>query len=98
MRLICSETVATTMTTWIRQREQLHSNLIGLHLTGTTPGWNAMLARLGSGSSGGGVSADAVTRDIGLLDGFWLTFAAAVAGLVVVSLMAPSPSHPLTAK
>lgn len=112
MRLICSETVATTMTTWIRQREQLHSNLIGLHVTGTTPRWNSMLASLGSGSSSGLTSADAVKRGLGVLastvqreasvlayiDGFWLTFAAAVAGLLVVSLMAPSPAHPLTTR
>ncbi|MBB3539322.1 MULTISPECIES: MFS transporter [unclassified Rhizobium] len=112
MRLICSETVATTMTTWIRQREQLHSNLIGLHVTGTTPGWNSMLSSLGSGSSSGSTSADALKRGLGVLasivqreanvlayiDGFWLTFAAAVAGLLVVSLMAPSPAHPLTTR
>ncbi|WP_027687755.1 MFS transporter [Rhizobium leguminosarum] len=111
MRLICSETVATTMTTWIRQREQLHSNLIGLHVTGTTPRWNSMLASLGSGSSSGLTSADAkrglgvlastVQREANVLayiDGFWLTFAAAVAGLLVVSLMAPSPAHPLTTR
>ncbi|MGO7485220.1 MFS transporter [Rhizobium ruizarguesonis] len=112
MRLICSETVATTMTTWIRQREQLHSNLTGLHLTGTTPGWNSMLAHLGSGSSAGSASPDAVKRGLGLLattvqreanvlayiDGYWITFVAAIAGLVVVSLMAPSPPHPLTTR
>ncbi|TCL73825.1 hypothetical protein [Rhizobium sp. BK251] len=48
MRLICSETVATSMATWVRQREQLHSYLIGLHVTGATPGWNSILAQLGS--------------------------------------------------
>ncbi|CDM62628.1 MULTISPECIES: MFS transporter [Rhizobium] len=110
MRLICSETVATTMATWIRQREQLHSYLIGLHVTGATPGWNSILGQLGSGSTAGGSQADTLKRGIGVLagivqreanvqayiDGFWITFVAAIAGLIVVSLMAPSPAHPLT--
>ncbi|MGO7182392.1 MFS transporter [Rhizobium brockwellii] len=103
MRLICSETVTTTMNTWIRQREQLHSYLIGLHVTGATPGWNTTLTQLGSGSAarGVGVLASVVQREANAeayIDGFWITFAAAIAGLVVVSLMAPSPSHPLTTR
>ncbi|WP_281408124.1 MFS transporter [Rhizobium sp. P32RR-XVIII] len=110
MRLICSETVATTMTTWIRQREQLHSYLIGLHVTGATPGWNSTLAQLGSGSTPGASQAEAAKRGVGILativqreanvqayiDGFWITFIAAIVGLIVVSLMKPSPVHPLT--
>jgi DHA2 family multidrug resistance protein len=32
------------------------------------------------------------------IDGFWITFLAAIVGLIVVSLMAPSPAHPLTAR
>lgn len=112
MRLICSETVATAMTTWVRQREQLHSYLIGLHVTGTTPGWSSMIAQLGSGSTPGASQAEATKRGVGILativqreanvlayiDGFWITFIAAVAGLIVVSLMKPSPSHPLTTR
>jgi DHA2 family multidrug resistance protein len=108
VRLMCSETVATVMTTFVRQREQLHSYLIGLHITGVTPGWNSMLAQLGSEPAGS--QADAVKRGIGLIagivqreanvqayiDGFWVTFIAAIAGLLVVAMMAPSPAHPLT--
>ncbi len=30
------------------------------------------------------------------IDGFWITFYAAIVGVLVVSLMAPSPLHPLT--
>ncbi|EJC80213.1 arabinose efflux permease family protein [Rhizobium leguminosarum bv. trifolii WSM2297] len=110
VRLMCSETVATAMTTWVRQREQLHSYLIGLHVTGATPGWNSMLIRLGSGLETGGSQADVVKRGVGVLagiiqreahvqayiDGFWITFVAAIAGLFVVSLMTASPPHPLT--
>jgi len=110
MRLICSETVAAIMVTWIRQREQLHSYLIGLHVTGTTPGWGTTLSQLAS-SMGMESKADVAKRGIGVLttivqreanvaayiDGYWITFAAAVAGLIVVALMKPSPAHPLTA-
>jgi DHA2 family multidrug resistance protein len=110
MRLICSETVAAIMVTWIRQREQLHSYLIGLHVSGTTPGWGTTLSQLAS-SMGMESKANVAKRGIGVLativqreanvaayiDGYWITFAAAVAGLIVVALMKPSPSHPLTA-
>jgi DHA2 family multidrug resistance protein len=109
MRLICSEAVAVTMATWIRQREQLHSYLIGLHVTGTTPGWGTTLSQLASSTETGSPS-DVAKRGIGALativqreanvaayiDGYWITFAAAIAGLIVVALMKPSPSHPLT--
>jgi DHA2 family multidrug resistance protein len=112
MRLICSETVATTMTTWVRQREQLHSYLIGLHITGATPGWNSLIVQLGSGSAPAASQPEAIKRGVGILativqreanvqayiDGFWITFIAAIVGLVVVSLMKPSPSHPLTSR
>jgi len=109
MRLICSETVAAIMVTWIRQREQLHSYLIGLHVTGTTPGWGTTLSQLAS-STRTGSPADVAKRGIGVLativqreanvaayiDGYWITFAAAITGLIVVALMRPSPAHPLT--
>jgi len=112
MRLICSETVATSMTTWVRQREQLHSYLIGLHVTGTTPGWSSMIAQLGSGSAPATSQSEALKRGVAVLativqreanvqayiDGFWITFMAAIVGLIVVSLMKPSPPHPLTTR
>jgi DHA2 family multidrug resistance protein len=111
VRLMCSETVASVMTTWIRQREQLHSYLIGLHVTGTSPGLNSLLAALAHGTGSESAQGEA-TRGIGVLaglvqreanvrayiDGFWITFAAAILGLVVVSLMSRSPAHPLTAR
>lgn len=110
MRLMCSETVGSLMATWIRQREQLHSYLIGLHVTGATPGWGLILTALGHGSISGGANAGDAKLGIGVLtgivqreanvqayiDGFWVTFFAAILGLLIVSLMAPSPAHPLT--
>ncbi|MRG57764.1 MFS transporter [Phyllobacterium sp. SYP-B3895] len=99
LRLICSEVAGTSMATWIRQREQLHSYLIGLHVTS---------GRVGPGT--GGTQFDAAKRSIGVLasviqreanvqayiDGFWVAFLAAIVGLFAVALMAPSPRHPLT--
>ncbi len=112
MRLICSETVVTSMATWVRQREQLHSFLIGLHVTGSTPGFSSIVTILGSRGAVGITSSEATQRGLGVLssmirreayvlayiDGFWITFIAAVAGLVIVSLMAPPPAHPLTTR
>jgi DHA2 family multidrug resistance protein len=112
MRLMCSETVGALMATWIRQRQQLHSYLIGLHVTGATPGWGSILTALGHGSASGGaeagnakfgtgVLAGVVQREANVLayiDGFWVTFLAAILGLIVVSLMTPSPAHPLTTR
>ncbi|MDE1993396.1 MAG: MFS transporter [Rhizobiaceae bacterium] len=108
VRLMCSETVGTMMATWIRQREQLHSYLIGLHVDGGTPGWSSTLTALVSGngasqagaaSHGMGAVASIVQREANVLayiDGFWITFLAAIAGLFVVALMSRSPAHPLT--
>jgi DHA2 family multidrug resistance protein len=92
MRLICPEIAATVMATWIRQREQLHSYLIGLHLTDAT-------LHLDTAKRSLAAMASAVQREANVqayIDGFWIAFYAAVVGLVVVSLMAPSPHHPLT--
>jgi DHA2 family multidrug resistance protein len=92
MRLICPEIAAAVMTTWIRQREQLHSFLIGLHVTDGTLHLDTARRSLSA-------MATAVQREANVqayIDGFWVTFYAAIVGLLVVSLMAPSPTHPLT--
>jgi DHA2 family multidrug resistance protein len=50
---------------------------------------------------GVGILATIVQREANVqayIDGFWITFIAAIVGLVVVSLMKPSPSHPLTSR
>jgi DHA2 family multidrug resistance protein len=110
VRLMCSETVGAIMATWIRQREQLHSYLIGLHVTSPTRGLGSMSLVLGHGSGSSGTQASDAKLGIGLLagivqreanvqayiDGFWCTFLAAILGLLVVSLMTKSPAHPLT--
>ncbi|PZM15496.1 MFS transporter [Rhizobium tubonense] len=92
LRLIGPEIAATVMSTCIRQREQLHSYLIGLHVTDGTLGLDAAKRSMGT-------LANAVQREANVLayiDGFWITFFAAILGLCAVALMAPSPHHPLT--
>jgi DHA2 family multidrug resistance protein len=92
LRLIGPEVAATVMATWIRQREQLHSYLVGLHVTDGSLHLDTVKRSLGA-------LASAVQREANVqahIDGFWITFYAAVIGLVAVSLMAPSPVHPLS--
>jgi DHA2 family multidrug resistance protein len=92
LRLIGPEIAATVMATWIRQREQLHSYLIGLHVTDGT--MHLDTARRGLAAVGNAVQQQANVQ--AYIDGFWTTFYAAIVGLIAVSLMAPSPHHPLT--
>jgi DHA2 family multidrug resistance protein len=110
LRLICAEIATTTMATWIRQREQLHSYLLGLHVTSGASDLSSTLTALGSGSGSSASQLDAARRGVGLLativqreanvlayiDGFWIAFAAAIVGLCAVALMARAPPHPLT--
>jgi DHA2 family multidrug resistance protein len=92
LRLMGPEIAATVMATWIRQREQLHSYLIGLHVTDGSLHLDTVKRTLGA-------LASAVQREANVqayIDGFWITYFAAVVGLIAVSLMAPSPVHPLS--
>jgi DHA2 family multidrug resistance protein len=89
LRLICSEISTTVMGTWIRQREQLHSYLIGLHVTDGA----SDAARRGVG-----MLANVIQREANVqayIDGFWLAFLAAVIGLCSVALMSRPAAHPL---
>ncbi|MBB3452769.1 DHA2 family multidrug resistance protein [Rhizobium sp. BK313] len=110
LRLICAEIATTTMATWIRQREQLHSYLLGLHVTNGASDLSSTLTALGSGSGTSASQLDSARRGVGLLativqreanvlayiDGFWIAFSAAIVGMCTVALMARAPPHPLT--
>jgi DHA2 family multidrug resistance protein len=100
LRLICSEVAGTTMATWVRQREQLHSYLIGLHLTKGSPGAPGA-SQFDAAKRSIGVLASVIQREANVqayIDGCWVAFFAAIVGLCAVALMAPSPGHPLTRK
>ncbi|OKO91722.1 arabinose ABC transporter permease [Bradyrhizobium sp. NAS80.1] len=111
MRLDVIEIAATAMTTWLRVREQVHSNLIGLYVSA---GDGDVVRALG-GLTGRFVqhSADAETalarattmlaslvrreaNVLSIIDGFQVAFWAAIVGLLLISLMLAAPAGPLT--
>ncbi|WGD29793.1 MFS transporter [Ancylobacter sp. WKF20] len=111
LRLGGAEMGLSLMATLLRQREQLHSYLLGLHVSassGTVDG--AVQGLAGSFSGAGGSSQLATARGIGTLaqlvareanvlayiDGFRVSYWAALAGLLVVAFMGAAPKGPLT--
>jgi DHA2 family multidrug resistance protein len=97
------------MATWLRVREQVHSNFLGQHVINGTADVNHTLAKMAQHFAGYG-SAVAPARALGQLsslvqreantlayiDGFWLTVWFAIAALALVALIGPSPKGPLT--
>jgi DHA2 family multidrug resistance protein len=109
VRLLGTETAQALMTTFLRKREQLYSFLIGLNVEkgGDLPvaalsGLTRRLAPLGQATAqlrGTGILGQAVQRQANVLsfiDGFWVTFWAAAAGLVVLAFVTKAPPGPLT--
>jgi DHA2 family multidrug resistance protein len=110
LRLGTSEAALSQMSTWLRQREQLHSNLLGLHLRAGDGGVAQALAQLAELFASHGSSAEAalqrgtatlaalVQREatvLSYIDGFAVTFWAAIAGLLLVAFTGPPPAGPL---
>lgn len=109
MRLGGAEFGIALMGTWLRVREQIHSNLLGQHVTHATDQVQRLLAHL-SGYFAGHGAATAPARSVGTLagvvqreanvlayiDAFWLTFGFAIAGLLVTALITKSPPGPFT--
>jgi DHA2 family multidrug resistance protein len=111
LRLGGAEIGVALITTWLRVREQTYSNLIGQHVVAgdasVTQALSVITAPfLGHGSDiatarGLSTLADLVRRQANVLayiDGFWLTFWAALLGLTMVALMRSSPEGPFTPK
>jgi DHA2 family multidrug resistance protein len=110
-RLNGAELALTLMTTWLRVREQVHSNLIGLHLSVGDGEVVQALSRLSSAfarhGSGSGVASGQATSTLtsmvqreanvlSYIDGFWLTFWFASAALVIVAFLHQAPPGPLS--
>jgi MFS transporter, DHA2 family, multidrug resistance protein len=109
MRLGSAEIGISLMATWLRVREQIHSNYIGQHIIDGSADVNRMLSQLSQYFSGFG-GAQAPGRALGVLsslvqlesntlayiDGFWLTVWFAIVALVLVAMIGPSPKGPLT--
>src|SRR5882757_261632 len=104
---LCPIIIMALMGTWLRVREQVHSNFLGQHVE--TGGFDVtrLLQRLAEGFASHGAStaparalgtlSGVVQREANVLayiDGFWLCFWLAMAGLVVVSLITRAPPGP----
>lgn len=109
IRLGGAEIGIALMGTWLRVREQVHSNLLGQYVTHASDQLTELLAKLsgyfashGTGAATGrslGTLARIVQRESNVLayiDAFWLTFGFAVAGLLVTALISRAPPGPFT--
>jgi DHA2 family multidrug resistance protein len=109
MRLGGAEIGVSLMGTWLRVREQIHSNFIGQHLANGSADVARILRELtGSFASHGAAAAPAralgslsalVARESNVeayIDGFWLTFWFAIIGLGFTALITRAPSGPFT--
>jgi MFS transporter, DHA2 family, multidrug resistance protein len=109
MRLGGAEIGVALMGTWLRVREQIHSNFIGQHLDSGSAGVARMLKQLSDHFAGHG-PATAPARALGSLsalvaresnvlayiDAFWLTFWIAFVALGVVAFITRAPPGPFT--
>jgi len=109
MRLGGAEIGIALMGTWLRVREQVHSNFIGLHLENGSADVTKILGQLSENFTSHG-AATATARAVGSLaalvqreanvlayiDGFWLTFWLAIVALGCVALMTRAPPGPFT--
>jgi DHA2 family multidrug resistance protein len=109
VRLGSAEIGSALIATWLRVREQTHSNFLGKYIESGAADVANVLGQISTGLADHGASlaqeralgvlANLVQREANVLayiDGFELTFAAAVIALVVVALLAPSPPGPFT--
>ncbi|MET0970304.1 MAG: arabinose ABC transporter permease, partial [Tardiphaga sp.] len=111
MRLGGAEIGNALMGTWLRIREQIHSNLLGYNISTGDADVTGVLTQLtGRFASHGaalaqpravGTLAGLVQREANVLayiDGFWLTVLFAIAALACVALMSEAPKGPFTPK
>ena len=109
IRLGGAEIGVALMGTWLRVREQIHSNYIGQYLEAGRADVTRILKQLSQGFAGAGVTAARaraldvlsalVQREANVLayiDAFWLTFWIALIALGFVALMRPAPAGPFT--
>lgn len=109
MRLGGAEIGVALMGTWLRVREQIHSNYLGQHVANGSADVVQILKEMTGNFAGHGTAA-APARALGWLsaliqreanvlayiDGFWLTFWLAIVGIGFVGLMTRAPPGPFT--
>ena len=109
MRLGGAEIGVALMGTWLRVREQIHSNYLGQHIENGSGDVTRMLQeafgvlcqprRGDSAGAGGGDAVGAGAREANMLayiDGFWLCFWLAMAALFFMALITRAPPGPFT--
>jgi DHA2 family multidrug resistance protein len=109
MRLGGAEIGVALMGTWLRVREQIHSNYLGQHLAAGSFDVERILKQMAEGFAGRGEAtapgraldmlSALVARESNVLayiDGFWLTFWLAIAALGILALITRAPQGPLT--
>jgi len=109
MRLGGAEIGVALMGTWLRVREQIHSNYLGQHIANGSADVTRLLKQLADSFASHG-AATATARAVGTLaarvqreanvlayiDGFWLCFWLAMAALFCVALITRAPPGPFT--
>src|SRR5882757_2183486 len=109
MRLGGAEIGVALMGTWLRVREQIHSNYLGQHIENGSFDVTRLLQQLANGFASHGMGT-ATARALGTLsalvareantlayiDGFWLCFWIAMVALFCVALITRAPPGPLT--
>ncbi|WP_024514931.1 MFS transporter [Bradyrhizobium sp. Tv2a-2] len=108
-RLGGSEIGIALMGTWLRVREQIHSYYIGVHVENGSADVTGMLKQFSNyfaGFDAGSAPARAVdllaslvqreANVLAYIDGFWLCFWFAIAGLVVTACITRAPPGPFT--
>jgi DHA2 family multidrug resistance protein len=109
MRLGGAEIGIALMGTWLRVREQIHSNYLGQHVENGSDNVTRMLSQLSGFFASHGVGtaparamdtlSSLVAREantLAYIDGFWLCFWLAMAGLGVTALITRAPPGPFT--
>jgi MFS transporter, DHA2 family, multidrug resistance protein len=107
VRLGGAEIGLSLMGTWLRVREQVHSNFLGQHVIGGDANLVRVLQGLAerfSGANGStaparalGTLAALIQREantLAYIDGFWLTFWLAIAALVCAAFIGETPPGP----
>ena len=108
-RLGGAEIGVALMGTWLRVREQVHSNFLGLHIENGSIDVTQVLKQLADGFASRGVGAASaralatlsatVAREantLAYIDGFWLCFWLAISALFCVALITRAPPGPFT--
>jgi DHA2 family multidrug resistance protein len=109
-RLLGNEIGSAVIQTFVRVREQVYSNLIGLHVVTGLPATEQATAQLAGpfgsrvigigdpAAQGAGVLATFVRREayvLAYIDAFWLIAWVSLLGIVLILLLRPPPPNPL---